>query len=146
MSAEILFGWGSRLALLGWIILIFLPRRFGIVSVPRFVIPSILAFGYAPLVLANFFTAEGGFSSIGGVRALFENDAMLTAGWLHYLAFDLFVGSWIAIESDRIGLPRTIQAALLLATFMFGPFGFLLFILTRTFMAGLVSRSGSAGR
>lgn len=146
MSAEILFGWGSRLALLGWIILIFLPRRFVIVSVPRFVIPLILAFGYAPLVLANFFTAEGGFSSIGGVRALFENDAMLTAGWLHYLAFDLFVGSWIAIESDRIGLPRTIQAALLLATFMFGPFGFLLFILTRTFMAGLVSRSGSAGR
>lgn len=144
MSSDAIFAAGNQLALAGWAILIFLPRRWRIVWIPRFVIPAVLAFAYAPLVLANFFSSDGGFSSIADVRALFQNDAMLAAGWLHYLAFDLFVGSWIALESDRAGIPRTIQAVLLLATFMFGPVGFLLFVLTRAFMAGLVAR-GAAG-
>jgi hypothetical protein len=146
MSADQIFGFGNQLALAGWAILILLPRRWRIVWIPRYVIPAILSFGYAPLVLANFFTAEGGFSSIAHVRALFENDLMLTAGWLHYLAFDLFVGSWIAVECDRLGAPRTVQAALLIATFMFGPVGFLLFVLMRTFMAGMLARGAGEPR
>jgi hypothetical protein len=49
------------------------------------------------------------------------------AGWVHYLAFDLLIGSWIAREADKLGLSRVIQAPILLATFMFGPLGYLLF-------------------
>lgn len=141
MSPADIFQYGNMLAMVGWIVLIFLPRRWRIIWLPRFIIPAILAFAYAPLALTNFFTADGGFSSITEVRALFQNDAMLTAGWLHYLAFDLFVGSWIAIEADRARISRLIQAAPLLATFMFGPVGFLLFLLTRVMMEGAVARA-----
>lgn len=140
-SPETIFQLGNTIALGGWIALIFLPRRWGIVWIPQFVIPSLLAFAYAALILPIFFAGgEGGFDSIENVRALFQNDAALTAGWLHYLAFDLFVGSWIAKASDKAGIPRPIQAVFLLGTFMFGPIGFLLFILTRSLMAGLVER------
>lgn len=144
MAPDAIFEYGNMLAMAGWIILVFLPRRYGLIVAPRFLIPAILSFFYAPLALSNFFTAEGGFSSIADVRALFQNDAMLTAGWLHYLAFDLFVGSWIATESDRIGVSRIIQSVFLLATFMFGPVGFLLFLLTRTMMTGAVARATGA--
>ena len=48
----------------------------------------------------------GGFGSIAEVRALFANDSALAAGWLHYLAFDLFVGAWIAREGPGLGRPR----------------------------------------
>lgn len=145
-SPETIFQLGNTIALGGWVILIFLPRRWGIALIPQFVIPSLLAFAYAALILPIFFSGgEGGFDSIENVRALFQNDAALTAGWLHYLAFDLFVGGWIAKASDAAGIPRPIQAVFLLATFMFGPIGFLLFILTRNLMAGLIANRSESG-
>jgi hypothetical protein len=56
---------------------------------------------------------------------------MLLAGWVHYLAFDLFIGGWIAVEADKVGLNRLFQAPILVATFMFGPVGLALFLAMR---------------
>lgn len=140
-SPEFLFETGNMLALVGWFILIFLPRRWRIIWIPHFIIPAVLALAYAPLIMANIYTLDGGFSSIESVRALFQNDAMLTAGWLHYLAFDLFVGSWIAVQSDKAGISRIIQPLFLIGAFMFGPIGYLLFIITRAGMAGIPLRT-----
>ena len=52
---------------------------------------------------------------------------MALAGWVHYLAFDLFVGLWIAARADAMRLSLVVQAPILTATFMFGPLGLLLF-------------------
>ena len=132
IDAETIFGVGSQTALIGWVILIFLPRRFPLLlAVPKFVIPALLGLAYAALMLTNFFSSGGGYGSIDEVRALFSVDDVLVAGWLHYLAFDLFVGVWIAERSDEAGLSRLIQAAFLIATFMFGPVGLLLFLAAR---------------
>ncbi|MEM9305603.1 MAG: abscisic acid-deficient protein Aba4 family protein, partial [Pseudomonadota bacterium] len=65
------------------------------------------------------------------VRVLLSKDEMLLAGWIHYLAFDLFIGGWIAVHADRVGLNRLIQAPILVATFMFGPVGLALFLAMR---------------
>lgn len=128
-----IFQLGNQTALIGWVILLFLPRRFPLLlAVPKYVIPCVLALVYAGIMLTQFFTVKGGgFSSIAEVRTLFAVDEILVAGWLHYLAFDLFVGTWIAQRSDEARIPRLIQAVFLLATFMFGPIGFLLFVVTR---------------
>jgi len=61
------------------------------------------------------------------VQKLFESPGVALAGWVHYLAFDLFVGLWIAMRSDAVGLSRWLQAPILVTTFMFGPIGLLLF-------------------
>lgn len=143
-SPAFLFETGNMLALVGWFILIFLPRRWRIIWIPHFIIPAVLSLAYAPLVMANIYTLDGGFSSIESVRALFQNDAMLTAGWLHYLAFDLFVGSWIAVQADKAGISRLIQPLFLIGAFMFGPIGYLLFIVTRALLAGVPRRSPEA--
>lgn len=133
INPDTVFGLGNQTALIGWIILIFLPRRFPLLlAVPKFLIPAVLGLVYAGLMLTQFFSVEGGgFSSIAEVRALFAHDEILVAGWLHYLAFDLFVGTWIAERSDEARIPRLIQAVFLAATFMFGPIGLLLFLITR---------------
>lgn len=142
-----IFELGNTTALVGWIVLILLPRRWGIVWIPQYAIPALLSFVYAALVLTTFFRGgEGGFGSIEDVRTLFQNDAALTAGWLHYLAFDLFIGAWIARQSDVAGIPRPIQAVFLAGTFMFGPVGLILFLLTRGMMAGLVARPNAGAR
>lgn len=122
------------MALVGWAILVFLPRRWNaIFFVPQYLIPFAFGLLYAGLIFANVYTVDGGFGSIADVRALFSKDELLLAGWLHYLAFDLFIGAWIARQSDAIGLPRLLQAPILLATFMFGPVGLVLFLSMRSF-------------
>ncbi len=128
------FSAGSSAALVGWIVLIFLPRRFALLfAIPQYVIPFALGLLYAAMILPRIFSGDGGFGSIEDVRTLFQDDAALTGGWLHYLAFDLFIGAWIARRADEIGLPRLIQAPILVATFMLGPVGLVIFLCIRAF-------------
>ena len=141
LNADALFGLGNQIALIGWIVLIFLPRRFPLLlAAPKFAIPALLALAYSGLMLTNFFSSGGGYGSIAEVRALFSVDEVLVAGWLHYLAFDLFVGVWIAERSDAAGIPRLVQAVFLLANFMFGPIGLLLYLVTRGALPAFLKR------
>lgn len=130
------FELGGKLAMLGWlglVISLFVERvRPAARMATAMVIPALLAVAYGLLIWTGFGEApNGGFGSIGEVRALFASDSALTAGWLHYLAFDLFVGSWIVAD----GLKRRIPALLILPclplTLLFGPLGLLLFLLLR---------------
>src|SRR5262249_20046973 len=89
--------------------------------------PLAIAVGYALAIMAAWSGSEGGFASLAEVRQLFANDWALLAGWMHYLAFDLFVGAWIAAETERANLSRLVLIPVLPLTFLFGPTGFLLF-------------------
>jgi TRAP-type C4-dicarboxylate transport system permease small subunit len=69
---------------------------------------------------------------LANVKALFQNDDAVAAGWLHYLAFDLFVGAYVVRESQKLGISRWIFTLILPFTFMFGPVGYLIFFITKT--------------
>lgn len=128
----LLFTAGNALAVLGWLALVVFPGRPLVVD--RLVglgIPALLGLAYAGLVAAYFADAEGGFSSIAAVRALFQSDALLVAGWLHYLAFDLFVGAWQVRTARVEGIPHLLVVPCLVLTFLFGPVGFLAFLALR---------------
>jgi hypothetical protein len=135
MPFEQLFSSASTLAMLGWFILVFLPRGWKWLNpIASMLIPLILSVLYSFLIARYFFSAEGGFDTLANVQQLFTYPAVALAGWVHYLAFDLFVGGVIAKQADDIGLSRLIQAPILLLTFMFGPFGYLLFMLIKAAM------------
>jgi len=135
MSIEQLFSSASTLAMLGWVILVFLPRRWKCLNaIPSVLIPLVLSILYSFLIARYFFAADGGFDSLANVQQLFTYPAAALAGWVHYLAFDLFVGGVIAKQADEIGLSRLVQAPILLLTFMFGPFGYLQFVLIKIAM------------
>lgn len=135
MSLEQLFSSASTLAMFGWVILIFLPRRWEWLNrIPALYIPIILSVVYSYLIARYFFSEEGGFDTLANVQQLFTYPETALAGWVHYLAFDLFIGGIIAKRADEIGLSRLIQVPILLMTFMFGPFGYLLFTITQTVM------------
>jgi hypothetical protein len=127
MTWDSLFGIGNSLAMAGWLALILLPRWSWLLAGLRYGLLTLLALAYVTLILGYFFQIEGGgFDSIVAVRTLFASDPLLLAGWLHYLAFDLFVGLWLAERATEINLHRILQAPILAATFMFGPLGLLL--------------------
>lgn len=130
------FNLGGKLAMLGWLALIaslFIARSRPAAQVAAgLVIPALLAIAYGLLIWTGFGEAEGGgFGSIAQVRALFASDSALTAGWLHYLAFDLFVGSWIVADGIERRIPALLILPCLPLTFLFGPLGLLLFVLLR---------------
>jgi hypothetical protein len=132
MKADLLFRIANNVALLGWLILIFLPRwRWSARLVGPVLIPVLLSAIYATLVVAVFGHAGGGFSSLSSVGLLFQNRYMLLAGWVHYLAFDLFVGSWEVRDAQKIGIRHYLIVPCLILTFIFGPAGWLLYFAVR---------------
>ncbi len=134
MEVEQLFGWAGQAALCGWFILVLLPRNKALIFIVQYLLPLGLSVLYSGIMLTHFFNSDGGYNSLASVRSLFESDSILLAGWVHYLAFDLFVGSWIARHADEIRLSRLLQAPILIATFMFGPLGLGLFLFMRVMM------------
>jgi hypothetical protein len=137
MSWESVFGYANLFALLAWLALILLPRGEMLYAVLREGAVGLLCLLYATGLILILFVfpgaGDGGpdFSTIAGVQSIFSTEAGTTVGWVHYLAFDLFVGLWVARRSDEIALSRIVQAPILVATFMFGPFGLLIFLLVR---------------
>ncbi len=118
----------NTVALLSWILLALMPRYGWLLRWLRYGIISGFAVVYVSVVAVHFFKIEGGgFNTLQEVKNLMAADAGAFAGWVHYLAFDLFVGLWVAENADRLKLHRIFQIPILFATFMFGPLGLLMF-------------------
>jgi hypothetical protein len=132
MTAERLFSILNLIALVGWLPLIFAPGRRWATTVVPFAVAATLATVYVVLVATSLPGAEGGFSSLAGVRALFENPWALLAGWTHYLAFDLFIGSWEVRDARRRGVRHLFVVPALVLTFLVGPGGLLLYLIVRS--------------
>ena len=129
------FSMVNLLALIAWTGLILLPRwpalLSGILYLGIGLLCLIYATGLIGLLSGLIPNPQGGganFTTIEGVRSIFGSDGGVTIGWTHYLAFDLFVGLWIARDGDAKNISRLIQAPVLLATFMAGPFGLLVWL------------------
>jgi hypothetical protein len=128
VPVDTLFSAANTAALVSWIALIFLPRGRWLDRSLQYGAITALSTVYGALIAVFFFRVEGGgFSSLAAVQRLFTMPEVALAGWIHYLAFDLFVGLWIAGRADTLGLGRLIQAPILVTTFMFGPIGLLIF-------------------
>jgi hypothetical protein len=63
----------------------------------------------------------GGFSTLPDVATLFSNPWALLAGWIHYLAFDLLIGTWETRDAREHGVPPLWLVPCLVLTFLFGP-------------------------
>jgi hypothetical protein len=73
----------------------------------------------------------GGFGSLAQVAVLFGSPYALLAGWIHYLAFDLFTGAWEARDAARLGLSQWLVLPCLVLTFLVGPLGLALYLLLK---------------
>lgn len=141
LDPHLAFRLAGLLAIAGWVSLLIglfvAPARKITWSAARFAIPALLAVAYLLLIVAGVQGAEGDmFGSLPAIRQLFANDSALAAGWLHYLAFDLFVGTWIAEDSARRHVPALLIVPCFGLTFLFGPVGLLLYFILRAAFAG----------
>ncbi len=142
MSPNDVFSALSSIAGIGWGLLVLLPRKRWVVDgVAGKAIPALLAACYVAIVAVQWGGSEGGFSSLSDVAELFGNPWILLAGWIHYLAFDLFVGCWEVRDARERAIPHLLVVPCLVSTFLFGPAGWLLYLVLRS-AHGAVKRRG----
>lgn len=136
MKAEQIFSIANLIAMISWILLAVAPRW---VLTRKIVlsgaIPLLLSLAYLILIAALFGSSEGGFGSLAGVMKLFTYEWTVLAGWIHYLAFDLFVGIWEVKDAQAKNISHWFVIPCLFLTFMLGPIGFLLYSILRLFLA-----------
>ena len=124
-----------------WLLLIFMPNH----NITKFFSHSIIA----PLLLAVAYifvvrqiileenTLEGFklYLGLDGLEEMYTNESFLLVFWLHFLAISLFVGAWIARDSERHLVPKALSAPCILITYFTGPFGILIYWFVRIFYA-----------
>jgi len=140
MIPERVFSLCGALVLPCWLLLVFLPRWRWTERLATFVVPLAIAAVYVWMLATAPHVDGAGFNSIAQVRALFSVDRSLVAGWIHYLAFDLFTGAWEVRDARRLGIAHGFVVPCLVLTFLFGPLGLGLYLLLR---AGLRRVVGS---
>lgn len=134
MSYENLFTIFNTLAFVSWMFLIFAPGwKYTKSLVISGMISLIFAGGYIFLFVSGITDSSSDYTTLAGVRAMFQNDALLLAGWLHYLSFDLFVGTWIVANSRRYSIKHAYIIPALILTFLTGPIGLLTYFIIRYF-------------
>lgn len=134
MTPGFWFQVANPIAAAGWLMLamaLFVPAasrwRVGLLGLGGRVLPLLLSAGYGAALVASWGSAPGGsFSSLEGVSTLFSSPGVLLAGWVHYLAFDLFIGRWAVDDALARGVNRVALLPCLFLIFMFGPLGLLL--------------------
>jgi hypothetical protein len=133
MTPEQVFNFSTVLAFVGWIVLAFMPsHRAAVEGVARTLVPGLLSLAYAAILVPR--ALGGGFGNIAsweGMASALADPWLLVAGWLHYLAFDLLVGTWQVETARKEGIPHMAVLPCLVLTFILGPIGLLAFLIVR---------------
>lgn len=132
MNTELLFNVFNTAILLPWILLIFLPKWQGTQKMIAWKLPVlIIGVVYLGLLLFDSLgTPEASpidMLSLSSIKAAFARDEVMLIGWIHYLAFDLFVGMWESVDAQKQGVPHYLLVPCLILTLMYGPVGFVLY-------------------
>jgi hypothetical protein len=135
MNPEVVFSIVNLMVLPQWLLMIVAPKWKGtqwLVKNP--LIPGALVLVYLTFLASAFGVEGGGFGSLSEVMVLFTIEEAVLAGWVHYLAFDLLVGSWVFKDAQSRNFNHFLLIPCLLFTFMAGPFGWGLYRVLRYFL------------
>ena len=131
-TTPFLFTIANTAILFAWLPLLVAPKKK--------IAQTLIAFPYVPLVISLFYLyfllsdgglSEADFSNLEGILKLYHQATpeAAAAGWMHYLAFDFWVGCWVLRDAQKRELPHALILLPLLSTFMLGPVGVLLYVI-----------------
>jgi hypothetical protein len=145
-SIEMIYLWLNIGIIPFWFILIFFPQSkicglFVTSIFPFLILGSIYIYlfyyffnsGYD---FFEFFNLYLGLYELGD---LYENEAFLILFWLHFLSINLFCGSWIVRDSQKLYISKFFTVFPLIITYFIGPLGVFIYWLIRIFFAKRIS-------
>ena len=145
-NIEMIFMWLNLGVLPFWLILIIFPesqvcRVFTASIFPIFILS--LAYAYLLYLLFNegydFIQNFELYLGLNAISNLFTYKAFIILFWLHFLAINLFCGSWIVKDSQKFGINKLLVSFPLLMTYFIGPIGITLYWIIRIFYSKKVN-------
>ena len=132
MTPDNIFSIASIGAMAGWVLLVLAPLRREAIILAARAVGVALAVLYAGLIIGAMTSSDGlgaDFGKLSSLAAAFSHPPVMLIGWIHYLAFDLWVGAWEAEVAPKWGIPHWALIPCLGLTFSFGPMGLLVFLI-----------------
>jgi hypothetical protein len=132
MSLETLFLAVNFGILPFWLLLVFAPRwRWTQAIVHSALLPLVLGLAYVGTLATASSPKDAGGGSLAAMMRLFDSPGVATAGWIHFVAFDLFVGAWQVRDAHRQHIHHLVVVPCLALTLFIGPAGLLLYLTIR---------------
>lgn len=121
-----------------WLLMIALPRwrvTAAVIASPWIAAPA--AALYVALILPGIPATLATLArpTLDTIAPLLSTPEGVTGAWVHFLAFDLFVGRWIFLDARTRGVTPWIASPLIALTLMLGPFGLLGYLIARAFVS-----------
>tara|TARA_A100001011_G_scaffold146218_1_gene154303 strand:+ start:2409 stop:2840 length:432 start_codon:yes stop_codon:yes gene_type:complete len=141
MAYETIFNIYNTGILIFWSLLLFFPKNKLTQKITDYPwVPLVIAFGYIYFLSSSNDIFSVDFSSLSGLTDMFRNSNPrgVAAGWLHYLAFDFWMGCWILRDSQKKGIKHVFIIFPMLCTFMLGPIGIIIYTLVLLFNKKLI--------
>jgi hypothetical protein len=132
---ELAFDLAFPLAVPFWTLMILLPRWHWtrrICGSPLIVLVPLVAYLFAAVPILPELAAEMVNPSFDGVRELVGSADGTAVVWAHLVAFDLFVGRWMYLDSRERRVPALLVAPVLVLTILLAPFGLTAYLALRT--------------
>ena len=123
-----------------WLLLILIPTsRIAQIFVNSIIVPLILSTTYiyviyqAILLDEPFFDIFKLYLSIDNLYTIFATESFLLVFWIHFLALNLFLGSWVSRDAIKYNIPKKIVIFPLILIYFTGPAGLVLYWFFRIF-------------
>ena len=140
LTFDNIYLWSNFLVLPFWIMLIFIPNsRITQIFVNSIVLPLLFSTAYIYVLyqiilidesILNIFNLYLGIDSL---YALLSNEGFLVIFWLHFLAINLFIASWVSRDVIKYNISRIISLFSLVLIYFFGPVGLVFYWIFRIF-------------
>ena len=142
LTFENIYVWTSFGILPFWVMLIIIPNskvtQFFVNSI---ILPLILSTAYVYVIYQTILLDEPIFYifrlylSLDNLYTVFATESFLLIFWLHFVALNLFLGSWVSRDGIKYNMSRGLIFIPLVLIYFTGPLGFVLYWLIRVFYA-----------
>ena len=129
-----------------WLVLIFFPNsKLNKIFLTSIFLPLIFGLIYVyifyQLMLLNEDILDylSIYSGLDGLADLFTNELFLLIFWVHFLAINLFLGSWVSRDALKHNMPKIFSAISLILIYFTGPIGLIVYWIVRIFFAKKIS-------
>ena len=142
LSFENIYLWVNLGILPFWLMLIIIPNsKFTQIFVNSIVLPLILSVAYVYLIYQTILLDESLldvfklYLSLDDLYTAFATETFLLIFWIHFVALNLFLGSWVSRDAIKYNMSRGLVFIPLILIYFTGPLGLVLYWLFRIFYA-----------
>ena len=125
-----------------WLMLIFIPNsKITQIFVNSVILPLILATAYCYIIYQTILLDEPIlevfklYLNLDNLYTVFATESFLLVFWLHFLALNLFLGSWVSRDGVKHNMSRGLVSFPLILIYFTGPLGLVLYWIIRIFYA-----------